>query len=103
MFAQRIFWQGLAYVYAGEYSGYMSTKQAPKKVLTVRVTPQIKERLDTLAAETNRPLSYYITDALETGLDAIEHAYLLKRDAELARAGKLKTYSLDDIMSELEQ
>lgn len=81
----------------------MTTKQAPKKILTVRVTPQLKERLDTLAAETNRPLSYYITDALETGLDAIEHAYLLKRDAELARAGKIKTYSLDEIMSELEQ
>lgn len=93
----------IAYLYATAYDRFMTTKQAPKKILTVRVTPQLKERLDTLAAETNRPLSYYITDALETGLDAIEHAYLLKRDAELARAGKLKTYSLDDIMSELEQ
>lgn len=93
----------IAYLYATAYDRFMTTKQAPKKILTVRVTPQLKERLDTLAAETNRPLSYYITDALETGLDAIEHAYLLKRDAELARAGKLKTYSLDDIMRELEQ
>lgn len=79
----------------------MTTIQAPKKILTVRVTPQLKERLDTLAAATGRPLSYYITEALETGLDDIEHAYLLKRDAELARAGRLPTRSLDDIAKDL--
>lgn len=97
----------LAKTCASEYDMGMTTqpkttkKRAPKQVLTVRVTPEIKERLDHLVSETNRPLSYYITDALETGLDAIEPAYLLKNDAEMVRAGKLKTRSLAEVKAEM--
>lgn len=79
----------------------LKKKKAPKQVLTVRVTPEVKERLDRLVTVTNRPLSYYITDALETGLNSIESAYLIRNDAEMVRAGKLKTRSLSDIKAEM--
>ena len=80
----------------------MTTPQTTaKKGFTFRPSHEVRQRLETLSKETNRPVSFYVNTAIEEHLSELEHAYLLRRDAELARVGKLKTYSLDEVEAEL--
>lgn len=72
-----------------------------RKVFSFRPSHEVRERLERLSKETNRPASFYINSLLEEHLDELEHAYLLRREVELARSGKIKTYSLDEVKAEL--
>lgn len=72
-----------------------------KKGFSFRPSHEVRERLERLSRATNRPASFYINTLLEEHLSEMEHAYMLRQEAELARAGKIKTYSLDEVKAEL--
>lgn len=68
-------------------------------MLGVRLPEDLDRRLASLALETNRPKSYYVKEAILEYLDVHESTY--KAIAEYERqkkAGKLKTYTLEEIM-----
>ena len=68
-------------------------------MLGVRLPEDLDRRLASLALETNRPKSYYVNEAILEYLDVHESTY--KAIAEYERqkkAGKLKTYTLEEIM-----
>ena len=46
------------------------------KVLNVRVSDNVAKKLESLAAKTKRPKSFYIKEMLEIYLDEFEDAYL---------------------------
>jgi len=64
----------------------------------VRLDVQMEQRLNALAAQTHRPKSYYMKEALKAYLDANEEVLLaVARYEEQVRNGTLVTYSLEEI------
>lgn len=64
---------------------------------SVRLEPNIEKRLDDLAASTGRSKSFYIKHIIERGIDQVEYEYGILRDVEDYRAGRLKTYSIEEV------
>lgn len=63
----------------------------------VRLASDLEERLDRLARETGRSKAYYIKEAIGEEIDRLEYEYGILNTAESYRAGKMKTYSLDEV------
>ena len=64
---------------------------------SVRLLPSVDERLSKLARLTGRSKSFYIAQANENELERFEYIYSLRQQVEDYRAGKLETYSLDEV------
>lgn len=64
---------------------------------SVRLSPELEERLSRLASSTGRSKAFYISQAIENELDRLEYIYGLRQQVEDYRAGKLETYSLDEV------
>lgn len=71
-------------------------------MLTVRLPQVLGERLDKLSTETGRPKSYYVREAIAEYIDDLEDIYLADQALENIRANRDQTYSLDEVMRELE-
>lgn len=69
---------------------------------TVRPDSATEHRLDQLAQLTGRTKAFYLRQLIEAGLDGLEDAYLGEAVAERIRLGQERTYSLDDVVNELE-
>lgn len=72
------------------------TKQA-----AVRLPDETFERLQALSARTGRTATYYIREAIETHLDDLEDRYLAEQALTRREAGQSRTYSLDELDTEL--
>jgi len=70
-------------------------------MLGVRLPAEIERRLDALAQETGRTKSYYVREALLEYLDDLEDIYLAEKRLEDLRAGRSKTYTLDEVEQRL--
>ncbi len=68
---------------------------------SVRLDPAVEARLDQLAQATGRSKAYYLRELIEAGIDDLEDAYMGAAVLERVRAGKERTYSLNDVMEEL--
>ena len=68
---------------------------------SVRLDPAVEARLDQLAQVTGRSKAYYLRELIEAGIDDLEDAYMGAAVLERVRAGKERTYSLNDVMEEL--
>lgn len=66
-------------------------------MVAVRTPQDLMERYTRLAQGTGRTRSYYINEALEESIDRLEYEYGILKDVEDYRAGRLKTYSLDEV------
>lgn len=67
-------------------------------VLTaIRAPEDVMERYTRLAQETGRSRSFYINEALEESIDRLEYEYGILKDVEDYRAGRLETYSIDEV------
>ena len=64
---------------------------------TLRMPPEVENRYKRLADETGRSASYYYNQALSGSIDELEYTYGLLKQVEDYRAGKLKTYTLDEV------
>lgn len=69
-------------------------------MLTVRLEPDIEERLNTLATLTNRSKSFYIREALNRSLEDMEDVYLAESALEQFRSKREKAIPLEVVMSE---
>lgn len=69
--------------------------------MPVRVPDDLGERYAKLAKQTGRTRSYYINEALAESIDRLEYEYGIMKQVEDYRAGRLKTYSLDEVEQSL--
>ena len=56
--------------------------------VSLRLDPEIEQRLDHLAAHTGRAKSYYLRELIEGGLDDLEDFYLADATMERVRKGE---------------
>jgi len=70
-------------------------------MLGVRLPAEMERRLDVLAQETGRTKSYYVREALLEYLDDLEDIYLAEKRLEDLRAGRSKTYTLEEVEQRL--
>ena len=54
--------------------------------ISIRLNPEIEQRLEHLAVQTGRPKSYYLRELIEGGLDDLEDFYLAGATIEQALA-----------------
>lgn len=64
---------------------------------TIRLAPELENRYARLAQQTGRSKAYYMKEALEDAIDRLEYENQLLMDAADYRAGRMKTYSLDEV------
>ena len=69
--------------------------------ISVRLPDDIVNRLNQLAALTGRSKSFYITEAILEHLDDLEDVYLAEKRLEDIRAGRSKTYTLEEVERDL--
>lgn len=70
-------------------------------MLSVRIPDELARRFDVLAKETNRPKSFYIREALERAIEDLEDIYLAESRLEDLRAGRSRTFTLEDVERDL--
>lgn len=68
---------------------------------SVRMSDKTAEKLDKLSRLTGRSKSYYLREAIESSIDQLLYEYTLLDEVEEIRAGKAKTYSLEEVKAEL--
>lgn len=64
---------------------------------SVRLKGDYEDRIRRLAAATGRSQSFYINQMIEREIDQIEREYTILRDVEAYRAGRLRTFSADQV------
>jgi len=65
---------------------------------SIRLEPEIEQRLDHLAAATGRTKAFYLRELITNGLADLEDLYLAESELEAVRAGKSQTTSLETVM-----
>ena len=68
---------------------------------SIRLAPDIEQRLDFLAAQTGRTKAYYLREIIEHGLEAMEDYYLAAAVLERVRKGQEKVYSAAEVRKDL--
>jgi RHH-type rel operon transcriptional repressor/antitoxin RelB len=68
---------------------------------SVRLAPEIEQRLDRLAATTGRTKAYYLREIIERGIEDMEDVYIAQKVLEDVRAGRETTSSLEDVEKRL--
>ena len=68
---------------------------------SIRLTPEIEQRLDLLASKTGRSKAFYLREIIERGLDDMEDYYLAADVLERVRKGEERVYSLDEVERDL--
>ena len=70
-------------------------------MLAIRLPQSIEKRLDKLAKRTGRTKTFYAREAILRHLEDMEDVYKAERVLERVRAGKEKTYPLDEVARDL--
>lgn len=70
-------------------------------MLAIRLPAEIESRLDALAAATGRTKTFYARKAIVDLLDEMEEIYLAESRLEELRAGRSRTYNLDEVERDL--
>jgi RHH-type rel operon transcriptional repressor/antitoxin RelB len=69
--------------------------------VSIRLDPEIEQRLDHLAAQTGRAKSYYLRELIESGLDDLEDFYLADATMERVRKGQEAILEASDVRKSL--
>lgn len=64
---------------------------------SIRLAPEIEQRLDYLAVQTGRTKAFYLREIIERGLEDMEDYYLAANVLERVRKGEEQVYSLDEV------
>ena len=70
-------------------------------MLAIRLPNEIEERLDRLAKATGRTKTFYAREAILEHLDDLEDLYLAEQRLIDNRAGRSRTYTLEEVEREL--
>ncbi len=68
---------------------------------SLRLPDELGDRLNLLAKETGRSKAFYIIEAIKTHLEDLEDIYIAEQRLADIRAGRSKTYSLDEVEARL--
>ncbi len=68
---------------------------------SIRLPEEAERRLDDLARNTGRSKAFYIREAILEHLDDLEDIYLAEKRLEDLRAGRSRTYTLEEVEREL--
>lgn len=68
---------------------------------SVRLPEEAEQRLTALAENTGRSKAYYIREALLEHLDDLEDFYLAEMRLKELKAGRSRTYTLEEVGREL--
>lgn len=68
---------------------------------TIRLKPDIEQRLDFLASETGRSKAFYLRQIIEDNLTDLEDYYLASNVLEQVRQGKEDILSDEDVRKDL--
>ncbi len=68
---------------------------------SIRLAPEISDRLDRLAAKTGRTKAFYLREIIEGGIAEMEDYYLAAETKERIRRGKEKMHSTAAIRKDL--
>ena len=68
---------------------------------SIRLDPELEQRLDRLAAQTGRTKAYYLRELVANGLDDLEDYYLAAATMERVRKGEEPVYTLDEVERDL--
>lgn len=63
----------------------------------LRMPVDLADRYERLAKSTGRTKTFYMNEALADSIDRLEYEYGLLQQVEDFRAGKLETYSLEEV------
>jgi RHH-type rel operon transcriptional repressor/antitoxin RelB len=69
--------------------------------VSIRLDPEIEQRLDHLAAQTGRAKSYYLRELIEGGLEDLEDFYLADAAMERVRRGSEKLLEASQVRKDL--
>jgi RHH-type rel operon transcriptional repressor/antitoxin RelB len=69
--------------------------------VSLRLPEELRARLERLAKRTGRSKTFYLIEAITEKMDDLEDLYLADEIARRVRAGKEKTWSLDEVEREL--
>ena len=64
---------------------------------SIRLAPDVEQRLDFLAAQTGRTKAFYLREIIARGLDDMEDYYLAADVLERVRKGQEKVYSAQEV------
>ena len=68
---------------------------------SIRLVPEIEQRLDFLASRTGRTKAFYLREIIERGLDDMEDYYLAAEVLEQLRRGREKVHSAASVRRDL--
>ncbi len=68
---------------------------------SIRLEPEIEERLSQLASLTGRTKAFYLREIIDRGLEDIEDYYLAANVVERLRKGQEQVHSAADVRNEL--
>lgn len=74
---------------------------AATSTVMIDVPQELLARYDKLAETTGRSREFLMNEALEYSIDKLEYEFGLLKKVEDYRAGKLETYSLDEVREAL--
>ena len=68
---------------------------------SIRLSPEMEQRLDYLASQTGRTKAFYLREMIERGLEDMEDYYLGLDVLERVRKGEEPVYSSEEVRAEL--
>lgn len=68
---------------------------------SIRLAPEISDRLDRLAAKTGRTKAFYLREIIEEGIGEMEDYYLAAETLQRVRKGKESVHSASAIRNDL--
>jgi RHH-type rel operon transcriptional repressor/antitoxin RelB len=68
---------------------------------SIRLAPEIENRLDRLAARTGRTKAFYLREIIEGGISEMEDYYLAAETLSRVRKGKERVYSSAEVRNNL--
>jgi RHH-type rel operon transcriptional repressor/antitoxin RelB len=69
--------------------------------VSLRLPDDLKNRLDKLSKLTGRSKTFYMVEAISEKLQDLEDLYLAEERTRALRAGRSKTYTLDEVEKRL--
>jgi len=81
------------------YNEYMYS--GAEMATSIRLAPEISNRLDRLAARTGRTKAFYLREIIEGGIAEMEDYYLAAETLERVRKGKERVYSAAQVRDDL--
>jgi len=68
---------------------------------SIRLAPEIEQRLDFLAEQTGRTKAYYLRQIIESGLEEMEDYYLAAEVLDRVRSGQEPVFSAAEVRKDL--